>query len=136
MLVVNGTFVEKSGDHRVESGLSDGNSHGLDTQEVQPQVSALTAAEKAQLLQMLAGELTHRWLGIEKHPRVAGGSACIVHTRIPVWVLERHRQLGWPESRILDDFPALSAVDLVAAWSYAAALVDEIAGEIRQNEEA
>jgi len=109
---------------------------GSTLKTLQSQVSALTAAEKAQLLQMLAGELTHTWPGVEKHPRVAGGAACIVHTRIPVWVLERHRQLGWPESRILDNFPALSAVDLVAAWSYAAAHVDEIAGEIRQNEEA
>jgi uncharacterized protein (DUF433 family) len=109
---------------------------GTTLKGLESQLAALTDAEKSQLLQILAGELTHTWPGIQKHPRIAGGSACIVHTRIPVWTLERYRQLGWTESRILDNFPGLCAADLVAAWSYAAGHGEEIASEIRHNEEA
>ena len=57
---------------------------------------------------------------IEKQPDVAGGEACIVRTRIPVWVLENHRRLGWSEARLLENFLTLRAVDLVNAWAYAA----------------
>src|SRR3954471_16100168 len=42
---------------------------------------------------------------IQKRPGVAGGSACIRHTRVPVWVVEHARQLGASESEILEAFP-------------------------------
>jgi uncharacterized protein (DUF433 family) len=35
--------------------------------------------------------------GIERTPGVCGGDACIAGTRIPVWVLEGFRRLGWTE---------------------------------------
>lgn len=31
---------------------------------------------------------------IESRPGVAGGDPCIVHTRIPVWLLEQARRLA------------------------------------------
>src|SRR6516164_3303067 len=33
---------------------------------------------------------------VQKTPDVCGGDACIRRTRIPVWLLVRHRQLGCP----------------------------------------
>ena len=81
-------------------------------------------------------DLTHVWPGIEKTAGVAGGEACIVRTRIPVWVLEGYRRLGWSEARLLENYPALRAADLVNAWAYADAHPEEIGRAIRLNEEA
>jgi uncharacterized protein (DUF433 family) len=67
---------------------------------------------------------------------VAGGAACVVRTRIPVWVLEGNRRLGWSEARLLENYPTLRAADLVNAWAYAEAYLDEIGQAIRENAEA
>jgi uncharacterized protein (DUF433 family) len=72
---------------------------------------------------------------VVKTPDVCGGSARIIRTRIPVWTLERMRQLGLSEIDILRSYPSLKAIDLVQAWSYADAHRDEIEREIRENEE-
>ena len=108
----------------------------MSLKELEAQLSALTPAEKAEVLKRLALDLTHSWPGIEKTPDVAGGSACIAHTRIPVWVLEGYRRLGWNEAKILENYPALSAADLVNAWAYVDAHAEEIEGAARANEEA
>jgi uncharacterized protein (DUF433 family) len=79
-------------------------------------------------------EISDSWPGIEKTPGVCGGSACIVRTRIPVWVLESCRRLGWAEAKILASYPTLRAADLVHAWAYVGARRQEIDEEIRQNE--
>ena len=105
-------------------------------QELEKQLRTLTTAEKAQAIKVLALDLTHTWPGIEKTPGVVGGAACIVRTRIPVWVLEGYRRLGWSEARILENYPTLRAADLVNAWAYADAHADEIEQEIRENERA
>jgi uncharacterized protein (DUF433 family) len=68
-------------------------------------------------------------------PDVCGGSARIIRTRIPVWTLERMRELGVSEAEILRSYPSLRAVDLVQAWAYVEANRSEIAREIRENEE-
>jgi uncharacterized protein (DUF433 family) len=47
------------------------------------------------------------------------------NTRFPVWVLESFRRLGMNESRLLDNYPTLTATDLANAWAYAAAFPDE-----------
>jgi|HubBroStandDraft_2_1064218.scaffolds.fasta_scaffold21162_3 uncharacterized protein (DUF433 family) len=73
---------------------------------------------------------------IEKTRGVAGGSACLVRTRIPVWSLENCRRLGWTERALLKNFPTLRLQDLQAAWSYAARHKSEIDREIRNNEAA
>ena len=67
-------------------------------------------------------------------PGVCGGAARIVRTRIPVWTLERLRQLGVSEAEILRSYPSLKAVDLVQAWAYADGNRDEIERQIRENE--
>lgn len=68
-------------------------------------------------------------------PRVCGGVPRIIRTRIPVWTLERMRQLGLSEADILRSYPALRAVDLVQAWGYAETHRNEIERQIRENEE-
>ena len=62
--------------------------------------------------------------------------ACIVRTRIPVWLLETFRRLDWTEARILENYPTLRAADLVHAWAYVAAHRQEIDEAIQQNEAA
>jgi uncharacterized protein (DUF433 family) len=59
-----------------------------------------------------------------------------VRTRIPVWVLEGYRRLGWTEAKILASYPTLRAADLVHAWTYVDAHKQEIEEAIRQNEAA
>jgi uncharacterized protein (DUF433 family) len=104
--------------------------------ELEPQIAGLTRSEKAQRLQALARDIGNAWGGIEKTPGVAGGEACIVRTRVPVWLLENYRRLGWNEARILDNYPTLRASDLVNAWAYGDAHQEEIERAIRANEEA
>lgn len=58
----------------------------------------------------------------------------MIRTRIPVWTLEAMRQCGISEPDILNSYPALTAIDLVQAWSYAAAHRDEIDKLIQENE--
>jgi len=105
----------------------------MSMQSIEPQISRLSRAEKAELLQRLAREVGNAWAGIEKTAGVSGGEACIVRTRIPVWTLENYRRLGWMESAILENFPSLRAVDLVNAWAYADAHVEEIDKAINAN---
>ena len=104
--------------------------------EIELQLVSLTRAEKAELLQRLAGDVQNAWSGIERTPGVAGGDACIVRTRVAVWALSQYRKLGWTEARLLENFPVLRAADLVNAWAYAAAHGDEIETAIRENEGA
>jgi len=103
---------------------------------IQPQISRLSRAEKAELLQRLVQEVGNTWAGIEKTAGVSGGEACIVRTRIPVWTLENYRRLKWTEATILENFPSLRAMDLVNAWAYADAHAEEVDKAIRANEEA
>lgn len=72
--------------------------------------------------------------GIEKDSAVMGGAACIRQTRIPVWLLYRAYQLGLSESDILMSYPGLTAADLVNAWNYAEANIEEIELHIREEE--
>jgi len=67
---------------------------------------------------------------IEKTRGVAGGSACVVRTRIPVWTLENYHRIGWTERAFLKNFPTLRPHDLRAAWRYAADHKAEIDREI------
>jgi uncharacterized protein (DUF433 family) len=103
---------------------------------LEAELATLSKAEKAAVVERLAQEIGDAWPGIEKTPGVAGGDACIVRTRIPVWVLESYRRLGWTEARILMNFAALRAADLVHAWAYVDSHRDDIDHAIRKNEAA
>ena len=86
--------------------------------ELQRQLLALTPRDKYEMLRVLLLDLATS-PGIETTPGVAGGEACIAHTRIPIWVLAGYRRAGWSEAQLLDNFPTLRAADLVNAWAYA-----------------
>lgn len=105
----------------------------MSIQSLEPQISRLSRAEKAELLQRLAQEIGNTWAGIEKTEGVSGGMACIVRTRIPVWTLENYRRLGWTDAALLENFPSLRAADLVNAWAYADAHSEEMDKAIREN---
>jgi len=91
---------------------------------------------KLLFIQLLAQSLSNTWQGIEKTPGVCGGDARIAGTRIPIWSLIESRRLGITEAQLLDDYPHLTAADLVNAWVYAEANPDEIEAAIKKNEEA
>jgi len=99
-------------------------------------LAAMKPADKAEVVERLAPDIVGVWPGIEKTAGVCGGSACIVRTRIPVWVLEGYRRLGWTEAKLLESYPTLRAADLVHAWAYVDAHRQEIDEEIRRNEAA
>jgi uncharacterized protein (DUF433 family) len=71
---------------------------------------------------------------VSKRPDIQGGDACIHDTRIPVWVLVNYRRLGVSDAELLRGYPSLTAVDLEAAWEYAAANSQEIDSAIQENE--
>ncbi len=102
--------------------------------ELEQQISALSPAEKAQILQWVARDLGDAFPGIESNPNISGGEACIVRTRIPVWVLVQSRRLGISEADLLRSYPTLRAEDLANAWAYARLHRDEIDQQILDNE--
>ena len=104
--------------------------------ELESGLRRLSRAEKAELIGRWMQDIVNTWPGIEKTSGVAGGDACIVRTRIPVWALENYRRLGWSEGIILENYPALRAADLVNAWAYVDSHIEEIENAIRENEAA
>ena len=104
--------------------------------EIERLLATLTRAEKAELLRWVAQDLGDTYPGIETTPGVCGGAACIVRTRIPVWLLENSRRLGTSEADILRAYPQLRAEDLANAWAYVRSHRDEIDHDIQHNEAA
>lgn len=107
----------------------------MTTQELQNQLLSLSSSERSSLIQFLTHSLEAPWQGICKTPGVMGGEACIRDTRIPVWLLVSYQRLGLSEAKLLDNYPTLTANDLVNAWSYASAYGDEIDRAIAQQDE-
>ncbi len=103
---------------------------------VREMLPAMSPGEKAQVLQWIARDLGNASPGVETTPDVLGGDACIVRTRIPVWLLVQAQQLGSSEADILLGFPILSAEDLTNAWAYYRAHKVEVEQQIRANEDA
>jgi uncharacterized protein (DUF433 family) len=104
--------------------------------EIRESVAALGPAEKAALFQDLAVELTNGFPGIERTPGVSGGDACIIRTRIPVWLVESLRRQGATDTQLLEAYPQLHAQDLVNARAYVNAHRDEIDRQIAEQEAA
>src|SRR5262249_25568168 len=105
-------------------------------QEAEKLLSAMSRAEKAQLLQWVVQDLGDAFPGIESIPGVCGGDPCIVRTRIPVWALAQYRRFEARYLRLLGAYPALRGADLASAWAYVRAHRDEIEHQIRANEAA
>jgi uncharacterized protein (DUF433 family) len=79
--------------------------------ELENQLLALTAAEKASVIQLLTKTLSNGSSGITKNPGVCGGDACCAGTRIPVWLLVSLRRQGSSDAKLLTFSPDLSAAD-------------------------
>lgn len=103
-------------------------------QAIQEMLPDLSPGERAQLLQWIARDLGGAAPGVEKTAGVCGGSARIVRTRIPVWILVQALRLGVSEGELLASYPTLRAEDLANAWAYARLFHDEIERDIRENE--
>ncbi len=104
--------------------------------EAEKLLAKLSRAEKAQVLQWIVQDLGDAFPGIDSNLSVSGGEACIVRTRIPVWVLVQARNLGTSESDLLRAYPTLRAEDLSNAWAYYRAHKEEIDKAIQENETA
>jgi uncharacterized protein (DUF433 family) len=102
--------------------------------EAEKLLAGLSRGEKAQLLQWVARDLGDAAPGIDSTAGVCGGEACIVRTRIPVWLLEQARRLGIGEADLLRSYPTLRAEDLANAWSFVRQHRDEIDAQINANE--
>jgi len=104
--------------------------------QVERLLPALSRAEKAELLRMVVQDLGDAFPGVESVPGFCGGDACIVRTRIPVWILEQARQLGASADELLRSYPTLRAEDFGNAWTYVRSHRSEIEDDIRKNETA
>ena len=104
--------------------------------ELEAQLLALNLTEKAEAIQILTKSLSNPSQGITKTPGVCGGDACVANTRIPVWSLVCDRRLGMSDAVIIQAFPHLTAADLVNAWAYADAHLEEIEQAITEQDEA
>jgi uncharacterized protein (DUF433 family) len=69
-------------------------------------------------------------------PGICGGSARIAGTRVPIWTLVEAKNAGASDKQLLEFFPRLTAAKLSAAWSYAEKHSDEIAKDLREQDEA
>ncbi len=103
-------------------------------QQVEKLLPAMSPAEKSVVAKWVYDDLHYLFPGIEKTPGVCGGSACIVRTRVPVWLLVEARQAGASEAHLLNGYPSLRAEDLTNAWAYFRANREEIEQEIFENE--
>lgn len=75
---------------------------------------------------------------IVKTKGVCGGSARIVDTRMPIWLIESWRRL-WDKDEIFKEafstaYPFLTASDLNEAYKYARENKEEIEKEILEND--
>ncbi len=102
--------------------------------ELENQILALPPTEKAEIIQSLTKTISSGAKGISKTPGVCGGEACIAGTRIAVWLLVEARRIGISEAQLLQDYPHITAADLVNAWAYADAHPEEIEAVIHANE--
>ena len=104
-------------------------------QELEKQLLKLTKPEKAEIIQRLTKTISSGAKGITKTLGVCGGEACIAETRIAVWLLFEARRLGISEAQLLNDYPHITAADLVNAWAYADAHPEEVEAALCANNE-
>ena len=101
--------------------------------DIRDAVLHLPKGDQMRLLSLVALEVADAHPGIDSRPNVCGGSARIIRTRIPVWLLEALRRNGRSEAGLLADYPTLTAEDLANAWNYARSHREEMDREIAAN---
>jgi uncharacterized protein (DUF433 family) len=104
--------------------------------EFETQLEQLSPIDKAQVIQTLMRTIDHPAQGIAKTSGVMGGDACIVNTRLPVWLFVSLRRQGATDSELLENYPQLSAADLVNVWAYGSAHPQEIEIALQEQESA
>ena len=87
-------------------------------------------------LSVIALEITDPHPGIDIREGACGGSARIIRTRLPVWLLESYRRAGSTDAQLLSAYPSLTAEDLASAWNYARSHREEMDGGIAYNGDA
>ena len=103
-------------------------------EKVDELLASMSPAEKAQVLEHLSKDVSAITPGIQKTPGVIGGDACIRRTRIAVWMLVKAKRIGATEADLLQNYPSLTAEDLVNAWTYYRKHPDEIDTAIAEND--
>ena len=106
----------------------------LDT--VRELITELLPGEKAQALQWLVRFMGQAFPGIAHTAGISGGEACLLRTRIPVWVLVQARLLGSSESEIPGAYSSLRATGPSNAWACYDVHKAEIDRQITGNETA
>jgi len=101
--------------------------------DIREAVLLLPKGDQMRLLSLVALEVTGTHPGIDSQAHICGGSARIIRTRIPVWLLEALRRDGRSEAELLADYPSLTAEDLANAWHYARSEREEMDREIAAN---
>lgn len=66
-----------------------------------------------------------------KTPNSCNGSARLIGTRIPIWMLAQMKRKGWADETIREAYPDLTQLQLDVAWEYVASHPGEIAEELR-----
>lgn len=105
-------------------------------QQAEQLLFEMSPAEKVQLLELIARDLSGGTRGIESTPGICGGDPRIAGTRIPVWALIQYKNLGMSEAELLRAYPTLRAEDLANAWAYYRAHKSDIDAQILENEAA
>lgn len=100
---------------------------------VRDAVLHLPKGDQARILAVVAMEMTDAHPGIDFQANVCGGSARVIRTRIPVWLLESLRRQGKTDAELLAAYPPLNAEDLANAWHYARSHREEMDREIVAN---
>jgi uncharacterized protein (DUF433 family) len=111
----------------VESGMN------ASFESVRDAMMLLPKGDKARLLSVVALEVMDSHPGIDIQEGICGGSARVIRTRIPVWLLENYRRAGSTDAQILSAYPSLTAEDLASAWHYARSHREEMNREIAAN---
>lgn len=101
--------------------------------DIRDAVLHLPKGDQVRILTLVALEVADAHPGIDFQDNVCGGSARIIRTRIPVWLLEALRRGGKTDAELLAAYPSLTAEDLANAWNYARTHREEMDREIAAN---
>jgi len=101
--------------------------------DIREAVLHLPKGDQMRLLSLVAQEVADAHPGIDFQGNVCSGSARVIRTRIPVWLLEAMRRDGRTDAELLADYPSLTAEDLANAWNYARSHREEMDREIAAN---
>jgi len=102
--------------------------------ELEAELAALSKAEKAEVVERLAQEISDAWPGIEKTPGVCGAAPVSCAPASPCGFSRTTDGLVGPRRRSSRTTRPSGAADLVHAWACVDARREEIDEAIRQNE--